>query len=149
MKQLDDFYSDSRHIDGCESWCKECKKKLHVLNATRDNNKCREWRLKNKDRIYGQLVRIMHDLKSNGCAICGYDKCDACLDFHHANPDDKECNVNLATISRSDAKVVAELNKCILLCSNCHKELHDNEKKNSSNRVSRTIGASPILSYKE
>ena len=56
------------------------------------------------------------------CSVCGYSKCLSALDFHHTNPAEKTerqnkslCNMKLA---HKEAK------KCILLCANCHRELH-------------------------
>jgi predicted HNH restriction endonuclease len=54
---------------------------------------------------------------------CGYNKCQAALDFHHLIPEHKD--VNIAHSKRTFDKLRPELDKCILLCSNCHRELHD------------------------
>lgn len=71
------------------------------------------------------LVIIMHNLKINGCAICGYDKCDNALEFHHSNSKNKLFSLTVRKLSSSNDKVALELNKCILLCANCHRELHN------------------------
>lgn len=76
---------------------------------------------------YKKFQKIMHDLKINGCAICGYDKCDAALDFHHTNPQDKKFSITRNS-TRSNKSIVKELNKCILLCSNCHREIGQKER---------------------
>lgn len=69
--------------------------------------------------------KIKKELTLHGCAICGYNKCPAALDFHHVNPEDKKYTLNNAYLSRlTNDKLIEELNKCILLCSNCHRELH-------------------------
>ena len=77
--------------------------------------------------------KLLHGLKINGCAICGYNKYDACLDFHHVNPEDKKFQLVIDRMSRKD--LFEELNKCILLCCRCHREIHEevrlNEKVNS------------------
>lgn len=67
---------------------------------------------------------IMKKLKSNGCAICGYNKYDGALDFHHVNPNNKKFNLSINALSLSNKRIINELNKCILLCSNCHREIH-------------------------
>ena len=60
------------------------------------------------------------------CSKCGYDKCIGALDFHHLNPQEKDVNYSLfKTIFNERLK--KELDKCILLCSNCHRELHYSE----------------------
>jgi len=55
------------------------------------------------------------------CLVCKYNKCFAALHFHHLNPKDKSFN-----ISSKNGWVVTEreLEKCVLLCSNCHAEVH-------------------------
>ena len=77
-------------------------------------------------KLYKQRL---HELKVNGCAICGYDKCDISLDFHHSNPKDKKYNINLYRIANKD--LTDELNKCVLLCKNCHGEIETLERKNA------------------
>lgn len=67
--------------------------------------------------------KILKNLKINGCAICGYDKCDRALEFHHTNPQDKKFSLIAWTMHKNPSLVVEELNKCILLCSNCHREM--------------------------
>lgn len=67
------------------------------------------------------------------CIYCGYDKCQASMVFHHINPDKKD--FQLSTSLSSWDKVVKELEKCILLCNNCHNELHWNE--HNENRIDR------------
>lgn len=61
------------------------------------------------------------------CAICGYNKSIASLDFHHVNPNEKDTSFYNLKAKFSD-KFKKELDKCILLCANCHRELHYNEK---------------------
>jgi len=60
------------------------------------------------------------------CAICRYNKCSRALVFHHIDPDKKDFGLSVRGLTRSWEKVKAELKKCILLCSNCHAEVHDN-----------------------
>lgn len=59
------------------------------------------------------------------CVICGYDTYAGALDFHHLNPDDKSFQLSVAEIGLvSYDRMIEESEKCILLCSNCHRELH-------------------------
>lgn len=61
----------------------------------------------------------------NCCQICGYDKCNEALEFHHIDPDEKELAFGKVTANpKAWDIIVKELRKCILLCSNCHKEVH-------------------------
>lgn len=59
------------------------------------------------------------------CGICGYNKTVLALDFHHINPNDKKFGISTWKIKKWD-RVVEEAKKCVLLCSNCHREIHGN-----------------------
>ena len=59
------------------------------------------------------------------CQICGYNRCEKALELHHIEPDKKELSFGAIRANpQSWIKIVDELRKCILLCSNCHKEFH-------------------------
>ena len=58
------------------------------------------------------------------CMICGYDRCLACLHFHHKNPTQKDFSIGNKRNLFSWETVKLELDKCLLLCANCHGELH-------------------------
>jgi len=77
----------------------------------------------------GKSKTVMRNLKINGCAICGYNKCDAALSFHHTDPKDKKFNISTRTLCLKESRIVNELNKCILLCCRCHREIHAKEIK--------------------
>lgn len=61
--------------------------------------------------------------KGGKCEICGYDKCITALEFHHLNPDEKEFGIGTNDIL-SFEKNKKEVDKCILVCANCHREIH-------------------------
>ena len=63
------------------------------------------------------------------CAKCGFDH-HAALDFHHEDPTEKEYNVNRLISNGQFKKAYAEIEKCIVLCANCHRIHHYEEKKN-------------------
>lgn len=56
------------------------------------------------------------------CCICGYSRCVNSLDFHHVYPAAKEFQISGSI--RSWERVLKELAKCVLLCKNCHGEVH-------------------------
>jgi hypothetical protein len=57
------------------------------------------------------------------CLLCGYDKCRAALHFHHVDPSTKSFGLAGRGITRAIASVRREVEKCILVCSNCHAEI--------------------------
>ena len=84
---------------------------------------------RNREKIIARKVatrrrRIIafKELKGGKCHTCGYDKNYASLDFHHVG--EKSFAVNTATAEKNKKSIMAELEKCILLCRNCHGELH-------------------------
>ena len=61
--------------------------------------------------------------KGGKCRICGYNRTIAAMEFHH--PDALEKDFTIAARMVSWTAIVRELDKCILLCANCHREVHD------------------------
>ena len=59
------------------------------------------------------------------CTLCGYSKCKRAMVFHHLDPKKKDFGISMNGITRSWDKTLVELKKCILLCANCHAEVHD------------------------
>jgi hypothetical protein len=67
--------------------------------------------------------------KGGECSNCGYNKSVRALEFHHLDPNKKDFNISGS--SRSFEMLKKEVDKCILVCSNCHKEIHEEiENKN-------------------
>lgn len=67
------------------------------------------------------------EYKGGKCIKCGYDKCYAAFDFHHRNPLEKEFSWHFMRRKSWDT-IKTELDKCDLLCANCHRETHlDND----------------------
>jgi transposase len=57
------------------------------------------------------------------CMLCGYDRCDAALQFHHVDPDTKHFAISHEGVTRALSKAREEASKCVLLCANCHAEV--------------------------
>lgn len=60
------------------------------------------------------------------CAICGYNKLAAALEFHHIDPSQKEYGIATGGNCHDLDKDLAEIKKCLLVCANCHREIHAN-----------------------
>ncbi len=58
------------------------------------------------------------------CCICGYDKCPRNLHFHHVNPSEKSFILSSGVKDYGIEKSIEEAKKCILVCANCHGEIH-------------------------
>ncbi len=68
-----------------------------------------------------QLKLKAIEYKGGKCQICGYDRCIQALEFHHIDPSTKTASVS--TASRGWDWVKQEIDKCILVCANCHREI--------------------------
>mgnify|MGYP003534316966 CR=1 FL=1 len=85
----------------------------------------KEKKVKIKRDISPEKVKdLVLSRKKCGCSICGYSKCIAALEFHHVNPSEKLFAISKAHSGYSLEEILKELEKCILVCSNCHKEIH-------------------------
>lgn len=68
-----------------------------------------------------ELIRMM----GGKCTCCGYDKNVAAMEFHHINPEEKDFPLDARHLSNTTMeRIIEESKKCILVCSNCHKEIH-------------------------
>lgn len=81
------------------------------------SNTVKNWRRLTK-------VRMVESMGSK-CAICAYDRCNDALAFHHLDPAQKEISFSQIRANPvSWPRIAAELRKCVMLCNNCHAEVH-------------------------
>jgi predicted HNH restriction endonuclease len=102
IKTINDFYIRKR--GGHRHFCKECQNRDTSLMSVVKKKK---------------IVEIM----GGKCCECGYDKYYGSLEMHHKDPKEKEFSWNNIRFRKWDI-VLNEIKKCILVCSNCHKEIH-------------------------
>lgn len=77
----------------------------------------KRWRKNTKERIIESM--------GGECVCCGYKKSTAALELHHIEPLEKEFAISSVLANCiSWKRIVDELRKCVLVCSNCHKEIH-------------------------
>jgi hypothetical protein len=108
--------------------CKSCQKEFEYDKEARKKgyraemcNSCSvsEFRRRRKAKAV--------EYKGGSCNICGYNKCLAALEFHHLEPEHKDFGLAQHGVPRSWEKQKVELDKCILVCSNCHREIHSKD----------------------
>ncbi len=75
-----------------------------------------------RGRAFGRYLDA--HLASSGCILCGYSKCLRALDLHHVGPGKEYVSQHFRDGKVSFDKMIAELKKCVVLCSNCHRETH-------------------------
>lgn len=78
-----------------------------------------EHRRRTKERIVYYL--------GGKCILCGYNKCNRALHAHHVDPTRKEFGIAKKGTTRSWKKLRKELDKCVLVCANCHSEIHSGQ----------------------
>ncbi len=71
-----------------------------------------------------KLKVMAKEYKGSKCEICDYNRCLEALDFHHRDPNEKEFGLSAKGLTRSWVKIKNEIDKCALICANCHRELH-------------------------
>lgn len=98
------FYS-RRGKEGSSVYCKQCTVRQTVERQQAFKKICVEY-------------------KGGACEKCGYNKCIAALDFHHKDAGKKDFSISKARLRTLDQTLKNELNKCQLLCANCHREVH-------------------------
>lgn len=69
------------------------------------------------------------EYKGKKCSICGYNKCIEALEFHHRDMSEKEFNISDRNLVLDWQLIKQELDKCDLVCANCHREIHANAFK--------------------
>ncbi len=85
-------------------------RKHYLINAVRNRRK---------------KIRIMAiEYKGGKCEQCAYSCCLEALEFHHTDPTKKDFNISIRGYTRSWKRVQEELDKCVMLCANCHREAH-------------------------
>lgn len=71
-----------------------------------------------------ELKKKCVEYKGGSCCRCGYNRCLGALEFHHKKEEEKDFSIS-GGHSRSWSAITAELDKCDLLCANCHREAHE------------------------
>jgi len=71
-----------------------------------------------------KIRQMAVEYKNGKCEMCGYNRCIEALEFHHTDSSRKDFSISDKGYTRSWNRVKEELDKCILLCANCHREIH-------------------------
>ena len=112
--------------------CEICNRNFESNSSTRkycydcsgDSTRSKNETRKHQKTILRRSMKLQAiKLLGGKCSICGYNRCIDALEFHHKDPSVKEFKLGSRnTMSWSEYK--NEAMKCILVCSNCHKEIH-------------------------
>jgi len=105
-----------------------CKKCSILRNRRKGSESSTKRMIRNREFIYNYK-------KDKKCEVCGYNKYPEILAFHHKNKEIKGHGINILMKTLQKIETIKnEIEKCMLLCPNCHNELHLKEKyKNKEN----------------
>jgi hypothetical protein len=113
--------------------CPKCQQKKELIKEfyIKENKCAHSWckSCSNQNTIATQqkLKKQSVQYKGGKCVKCGYNKYDGALDFHHLDPSKKDFSISRRK-NCSLETLKTELDKCILICRNCHAELHFDER---------------------
>lgn len=127
IETIQEFYDDNHTLRQCQEVFGHCRATLIKYIKTRSRTKLhdRQKKKRNTQSVISWRQRTKKQLveyKGGKCEVCGYNRCLYSLGFHHLNPQDKEFSVSSKIAPLKILK--KEVDKCKLLCSNCHGEVH-------------------------
>lgn len=122
---------DGSRFDLQEYNCKTCNRKFSNRTRNLECTTCVNKRVRNKRKAKG------HEYLGGKCEICGYDKCIDAMDIHHVNSDDKSFQLSNSWQLKWET-IEKELDKCVLLCCRCHRELHAGMHENFQNEFDKS-----------
>lgn len=95
-----------------------------MAKETRTYNDRRAYLSKMTNIRRKRLKGLMIDHKGGKCQFCGYSRYIGALDFHHVDSKKKNFELSMDELYRSWDLIIKEIDKCLLVCSNCHREIH-------------------------
>lgn len=119
-KPFDDFCKQTRSKDGYQPACKPCMNDLYNRSRKKKQKHYQDV-AKKRQKLVVEKYKLWKQTQS--CISCGEDD-DACLDLHHTNHKEKETHVSDAVYKWSWNRVLKEIEKCVVVCANCHRKIH-------------------------
>lgn len=106
---------------------KECRKHglTQFVFENRGYFRCVKCRIEAVTNARRKRKKKLVEYFGGKCQLCGYDKCQGVLQFHHVDPDTKKFAIASFGVCRAWEKVLTEAKKCVLLCANCHGEVEN------------------------
>ena len=120
-KPLSDYSKNKGSKDGHVLTCKPC-----AYQITKSYKKTGVWKTTKKPDRADLLSHIYENKPSIGCQLCGIKNLlSVAYDYHHIDPNTKFKSIsNLIKDGYGHEKIKEEIDKCIIICSNCHRQLH-------------------------
>jgi len=118
IKDVSNFSKSSRRKDGLQAWCKLCVKKHDHIKYLEDKKKHRSWNMSRRDKYYDMVTDYLHE---HPCVDCG-EANPIVLEFDHRDPTIKDGEVTKLLSYASWDRILVEIHKCDVVCSNCHRK---------------------------
>lgn len=104
-------------------FCKKHGETDFVLDNT-GRWRCKKCRSESTQKRRDKVKLLSIEYKGGKCEICGYNKCPDALEFHHIDSTQKDFGIGEKGYTKSFESIKTELDKCMLLCCRCHREIH-------------------------
>lgn len=125
INKLDDEFSFRNKEKGLRSYkCKLCTRAYSLSHYNSNKQVYTDRALQHAPAVRARFKQFVESLRLE-CSQCGENH-PAVLDFHHTDPSEKEANPSNI---RNRQDFLAEIKKCVVLCSNCHRKLHWGERQ--------------------
>ncbi len=108
-----------------EKFCKHHGLTIFVEREGGKRFRCKKCAVDSVNKRRNTIKIKAVEYKGGCCEKCGYNKSLAALEFHHLDANKKDFAISTKGYTQSWNKVQEELDKCILVCANCHREIHD------------------------
>ncbi len=121
-RKLQYLKNKEKELVQCKKYREEHKEEIVYKRRINAENHNKKWNIRNR-----QIKQKCVDYLGGKCSICGYNKCLGSMDFHHIDPKTKEFSISPGMYRyfyKNWELLKQELDKCILLCANCHGEIH-------------------------
>lgn len=121
-KSVNEFHINKNHKTGYQRNCKKCNSETTSYYYRKNNYYLAYAERAKKKNI--EITEALNIIKGEiGCSFCK-EKEPICLDFHHVNHKDKISTISELRAEKRINEIVVEINKCIVVCANCHRKIH-------------------------
>jgi hypothetical protein len=124
----DDIHFASRHDRGKKQYqsnCRDCQKNYRKQHYLSNREKYIKKAKKYRETFTEWIVEYKKNLK---CEICNENRYWV-LDFHHKDPKEKDIEISVLVKTCNKKRILDEISKCMVVCSNCHRDLHHQERQ--------------------
>lgn len=120
---LNCFNFKYKNLNKRHTICKECQRRYKKESYYRHYDENKEKFKERRNSRFLEQKDFLYKIKKSGCIVCGETE-PCCLDFHHLDPSTKDFTIG-ASLGASYEKIQREIDKCVIVCANCHRKIHN------------------------